>query len=400
MSNNLDLDQVASHQASAEVTINDQAGQLDAALTEVTTVTVDNTNALTLTATQLRRANMIVLTDAVSPPSATVTITLPAIERGLFVVRNGLTTYSADVKVTGQVADIPNLVVGDCFVLHSDGIKVRQVGGGGTGTFVLLDGTSTMTGDLVISDGAGKEVRIASQSATTAEISTEAAFLYLTCDSDSADYTFSFSAAQFVPEGNGDCELGDTSFHWEKLWTNAVDCTGDVDIKNQNRLRLYETGSTNYMGFKAPSAVTADVTLTLPDGDAATAGSFMESNAAGVLSWKQPPYDFAGFFAGVPGVSELITRIVVNRTVVMPTSLTGSQGYISVAATAQTDFDILVNGVSKGTMRFAAAANTATFIFASPVTLVAGDLLSIVAPNPADATAANLSFSFKCYRTN
>ena len=49
MSNNLNLSQVAAAQNQKEVTINDQAGQLDAALTEVLTVEVDDSNAYVLT---------------------------------------------------------------------------------------------------------------------------------------------------------------------------------------------------------------------------------------------------------------------------------------------------------------------------------------------------------------
>jgi hypothetical protein len=55
MSNNLDLAQVAPSQNNKETTINDQAGQLDAALAEVLTIGVDETNAYVLSASQLRR---------------------------------------------------------------------------------------------------------------------------------------------------------------------------------------------------------------------------------------------------------------------------------------------------------------------------------------------------------
>lgn len=51
-------------------------------------------------------------------------------------------------------------------------------------------------------------------------------------------------------------------------------------------LRLYEdtdTG-TNYVGIKAPSAITADVTWTLPDADG-TIGQALVTNGSGTLSW-------------------------------------------------------------------------------------------------------------------
>jgi hypothetical protein len=49
MTNNLDLAQVAPSQNNKETTINDQAGQLDAALTEVLTIEIDDSNAYALT---------------------------------------------------------------------------------------------------------------------------------------------------------------------------------------------------------------------------------------------------------------------------------------------------------------------------------------------------------------
>jgi hypothetical protein len=64
-----------------------------------------------------------------------------------------------------------------------------------------------------------------------------------------------------------------------------------------------------------------------------------------------------------------------------------------VAATAPTDIDIKVNGVSKGTVRFAAAATTATFLFATQVVLAAGDALTLIAPASADATLANIAIT-------
>ena len=54
MSNNLDLSQIASNQLNKYITANDQAGELDAAITEPMAVPVDDTNAVTLTAAAFR----------------------------------------------------------------------------------------------------------------------------------------------------------------------------------------------------------------------------------------------------------------------------------------------------------------------------------------------------------
>jgi hypothetical protein len=104
------------------------------------------------------------------------------------------------------------------------------------------------------------------------------------------------------------------------------------------------------------------------------------------------PFDLTAFYPGVPSASAIITRVPVARAVTFPAGLTDSIGRASVAATAQTDFDVRKNGVSVGTMRFAAAATSATFIAASAITLAAGDILSVLAPATPDATLANLGF--------
>lgn len=102
------------------------------------------------------------------------------------------------------------------------------------------------------------------------------------------------------------------------------------------------------------------------------------------------PFDLTAFYPGVPGASAIVTRVPVARAVTFPAALTESIGRASVAATAQTDFDVQKNGVSAGTVRFAAGATVATFIAAGAITLAAGDILSILAPGTPDATLANV----------
>lgn len=104
------------------------------------------------------------------------------------------------------------------------------------------------------------------------------------------------------------------------------------------------------------------------------------------------PYDTGAYYPGVPTASVICLLHVVNRTVTFPSSLTNSHGVSLVAATAQTDFDIQKNGSSIGTMRFAAAATTASFISASGATFSAGDVLKVIAPASPDATLSDISF--------
>lgn len=107
------------------------------------------------------------------------------------------------------------------------------------------------------------------------------------------------------------------------------------------------------------------------------------------------PFDLGVSIIGAPDASEVVMRFVAVRDLTFPASLTGSQGQAGAAATAQTDFDLQKNGVSVGTVRFAAAATTATFIAASAVTLEAGDVLSLIAPGSPDSTLEDISITFK-----
>lgn len=104
------------------------------------------------------------------------------------------------------------------------------------------------------------------------------------------------------------------------------------------------------------------------------------------------PYDIGAQIAGAPSASLVMLRYKFPRAVDFPAGLTNSQGEAGTAATAQTDFDIEKNGVSVGTMRFAASSTSATFIMASPQSFAAGDILTVIAPGSPDATLAGVSF--------
>jgi len=97
---------------------------------------------------------------------------------------------------------------------------------------------------------------------------------------------------------------------------------------------------------------------------------------------------FSSIGGTVAGVAML--RHPYPLAVTLRAGLPDSQGKADIAATAQTDFDIQKNGSSIGTMRFAASATVATFIFASDVAFAVGDELSVVAPGSADATLAGV----------
>lgn len=55
-------------------------------------------------------------------------------------------------------------------------------------------------------------------------------------------------------------------------------------IGAQNELRFYDSDDSNFTGIRAPSALTGNITFTLPDGDG-TNGQVLSTDGAGTLSW-------------------------------------------------------------------------------------------------------------------
>lgn len=106
------------------------------------------------------------------------------------------------------------------------------------------------------------------------------------------------------------------------------------------------------------------------------------------------PYDVAMSYSGVPAASSVI-RVVVPRAFVSGTSWAGSLCSAAVAATAQADFVLAVNGVTKLTLRFAAAGTTCSLQSPTSVTFVAGDVITVTSPGTPDATLSDVAISLK-----
>ena len=268
MSNNLDLDQIAGTQLNKHVTANDQSGQIDAALTEVLQVLVDDTNAATLTSAQFRRHQFFSLIDAGTPPDGAVTVTVPAIKRGLFVVLNA-TAQTVTVEVAGQSETAPAIAAGENLLLSCDGASVRAAGGGGA-------------------------------------VAT----------------------------------LGDI---------------GDVDTAGVQQ------------------------------------GHMLRRNGSNQWVAEDAPYDLGLFLPGTYSAGALMAQFVFDRAATFPENLANSQGYSGVTATGSTVLDVQKNGSNIGTITFTNAGNTAAFSLAGGISFAAGDRLSIVNEDPADATLADVS---------
>jgi hypothetical protein len=107
----------------------------------------------------------------------------------------------------------------------------------------------------------------------------------------------------------------------------------------------------------------------------------------------QGPAYVSGSWPGSPAAGQVIERYIFAIGVTFPAGLGGSYANAGTAATAAASFAIAKNGSAIGMMSFAAGATSATFSMASPATFTAGDVLTITAASPADATLANLAWT-------
>jgi hypothetical protein len=119
----------------------------------------------------------------------------------------------------------------------------------------------------------------------------------------------------------------------------------------------------------------------------------LSAPAAGIPEAKT--YLLSGAVAAKPAASARVFHHLAGVAFTLPASLTGSAALAKTAATTQADFDIKLAGLSVGTIRWAAAGTVASFIFAVPVAVAAGDEIEITAPATADATLADITWTIK-----
>jgi len=109
-------------------------------------------------------------------------------------------------------------------------------------------------------------------------------------------------------------------------------------------------------------------------------------------------YDVAVYKPGQPTAAEIIFKMTFVRDILFADEFTGSAGALGAgpAASAGVDFIIKNNGSQIGLMSFASGATTATFTTDSAAeTISAGDVLTVVAPDPQDASLSDINFTLK-----
>jgi hypothetical protein len=105
-------------------------------------------------------------------------------------------------------------------------------------------------------------------------------------------------------------------------------------------------------------------------------------------------YDLGGYWRGqLPATTDAVQRVVVVRTVSLLAGLPGSLASCIVAPTGNVSMALLADGVSIGSIDFAAGSTAGTFTFPSPVTIWSGQIFEVDPPNPQDATFSDVSWT-------
>ena len=101
-----------------------------------------------------------------------------------------------------------------------------------------------------------------------------------------------------------------------------INLLGNVKLLGQNSLRFADFDSSNYVAFKAPTTVAANVTWTLPATDG-TSGQVLSTNGIGTLSWATA--SGTGLLSRT-AVSETTTSLANGATGNI--SIVGAKGYV------------------------------------------------------------------------
>lgn len=178
----------------------------------------------------------------------------------------------------------------------------------------------------------------------------------------------------------------------------AVKLTGaqsaDIDLIVPNTEKPYYVINDCTGGFSVTIKTAAGTGVTVNNGERAVAYCDA-TNVEPMTTSGGEPYVCGGMYNGLLPANIVLYRLPLTHAVTFPAGMTGSYGTAGTAATAETNIDLLKNGVSFGTMRFNAAADTANFIAATETSFAAGDVLTMIGPATPDVSLAGLGWTLK-----
>lgn len=184
-----------------------------------------------------------------------------------------------------------------------------------------------------------------------------------------------------IGDGNGGLSplaVSDTKVSINDLvWPTAGAATGKILAVSST------TNQLEWINLPASQVLTAGSNITITNGVI----------AATVPAAPTIPYDIASAILGKPASSAVVMRFVAVRAFTIAAGATGSVAKTASTATASTTLVLQKNGTQFGTMVFAAGAANGSFSVAAQVSFAAGDIFTIVAPAPADATFGDCEFT-------
>jgi hypothetical protein len=107
-------------------------------------------------------------------------------------------------------------------------------------------------------------------------------------------------------------------------------------------------------------------------------------------------YNVSGYFVTVPTASEVLLNHIFSETVYFPDNFAGAVAHIETNPTASFVIDVQKNGSSIGSLTVSTGgAMTFATTGSGEETFNSGDRLRLLAPGTPDATAANMTWTFK-----
>lgn len=366
---NLAVTKIETAQAQKEVTANEAFDVFDAALSELSKALPDaDYTLLTTTTPKEWQYGILKFTGTLT---AARNVIVPTNKKEYTVVNSTVGGFAVTVKtLAGTGIAVLN---GATAILRSDGTNIVGVtSGAGAGTVTSVDasgGVQTVSGSAITGSGTLRAAEL-----VNAQIGTTYTFV----DGDRAKLVTTSNAAAIAATLP---QAGATSLFIAGWF---------VDIQNRGVGTLTITPTT--------SSIDGAATLAIPTGQGVRVFSdgtnYFTQRGMDAVAVAQP-FDLTAFYPGIPTASAIVVRVPVARAVNFAANFSASQGKASANATASTTFDVQKNGVSIGSIVFAAAASSATFTTSGGAaqSLAAGDVLSIVAPATPDATLANVGFA-------
>jgi hypothetical protein len=131
----------------------------------------------------------------------------------------------------------------------------------------------------------------------------------------------------------------------------------------------------------------------LPAGGTAGQRLVKASGSPYVTEWLSDNIRLALFIGGQPDPAELVLQYAVTDHMVFVTGLVGTVAFAQIPSSAPAVFQLNKNGAAIGTITFESSPPDASVAFSGTVACVPGDIISITAPSPQDASLADISLT-------